>query len=151
MDDPRSGAMRGLAFHRRHAGRCRWHGGTSFVSRLHRNAKCLRASRDGSRLRGHSAGSYDLSSDDLRDDTGLCRYRPTDNCKSGKPRLQRQPIYEALAVQDGIHLPTAEARQQHGQRRVWFECCARRPSRCRPIVRFRRACSACARANSELG
>jgi len=33
-------------------------------------------------------------------------------------RLQRQPIYEALAVQDGIHLPTAETRQQHGQRRV---------------------------------
>lgn len=33
-------------------------------------------------------------------------------------RLQRQPIYEALAVQDGIHLPTAEGRQQHGQRRV---------------------------------
>ena len=33
-------------------------------------------------------------------------------------RLQPQPIYEALAVQDGIHLPTAEARQQHGQRRV---------------------------------
>jgi CIC family chloride channel protein len=32
--------------------------------------------------------------------------------------LQRPPIYEALAVQDGIHLPTAEARQQHGQRRV---------------------------------
>jgi chloride channel protein, CIC family len=33
-------------------------------------------------------------------------------------RLQRQPTYEALAVQDGIHLPTAEARQQHSQRRV---------------------------------
>jgi len=33
-------------------------------------------------------------------------------------RLQRQPIYEALAVQDGIHLPTAEGRQQHGQRQV---------------------------------
>jgi CIC family chloride channel protein len=33
-------------------------------------------------------------------------------------RLQRQPIYEALAVQDGIHLPTAEARQRHGQRQV---------------------------------
>ena len=33
-------------------------------------------------------------------------------------RLQRQPIYEALAVQDGIHLPTAEARQHHGQRLV---------------------------------
>src|SRR5271166_667724 len=33
-------------------------------------------------------------------------------------RLQRQPIYEALAVQDGIHLPTAEMRQRHGQRPV---------------------------------
>jgi CIC family chloride channel protein len=33
-------------------------------------------------------------------------------------RLQRQPIYEALAVQDGIHLPTAEARQQHDRRQV---------------------------------
>jgi len=33
-------------------------------------------------------------------------------------RLQHEPIYEALAVQDGIHLPTAEARQRHGQRRV---------------------------------
>jgi len=35
-----------------------WARGTSFVSRLHRNARCLRASRDGSRLRGHSARSY---------------------------------------------------------------------------------------------
>jgi chloride channel protein, CIC family len=33
-------------------------------------------------------------------------------------RLQRQPIYEALAVQDGIHLPTAEARRQRDHRRV---------------------------------
>jgi CIC family chloride channel protein len=33
-------------------------------------------------------------------------------------RLQRQPIYEALAIQDGIHLPTAEARQHHGQHQV---------------------------------
>jgi len=33
-------------------------------------------------------------------------------------RLQRQPIYEALAVQDGIHLPTAETRHRHGQRQV---------------------------------
>jgi chloride channel protein, CIC family len=33
-------------------------------------------------------------------------------------RLQRQPIYDALAVQDGIHLPTAETRERHGQRRV---------------------------------
>jgi CIC family chloride channel protein len=33
-------------------------------------------------------------------------------------RLQRQPIYEALAVQDGIHLPTAESRQRSDRRRV---------------------------------
>jgi chloride channel protein, CIC family len=33
-------------------------------------------------------------------------------------RLQRQPIYQALAIQDGIHLPGAEARQAYGQRQV---------------------------------
>src|SRR6267142_737858 len=33
-------------------------------------------------------------------------------------RFQKQPIYEVLAHQDGIHLPTAETRQQGGQRRV---------------------------------
>ena len=33
-------------------------------------------------------------------------------------RLQREPIYEALAVQDGIHLPTAETRQRHGHRQI---------------------------------
>lgn len=33
-------------------------------------------------------------------------------------RLQRQPIYEALAVQDGIHLPHAETRQRHRDRQV---------------------------------
>jgi CIC family chloride channel protein len=33
-------------------------------------------------------------------------------------RLQRQPIYEALAVQDGIHLPGPETHQRHGQRLV---------------------------------
>ena len=33
-------------------------------------------------------------------------------------RLQHEPIYEALAVQDGIHLPTAKTRQRSGQRRV---------------------------------
>jgi len=32
--------------------------------------------------------------------------------------LQHEPIYEALAVQDGIHLPTAKTRQRSGQRRV---------------------------------
>src|SRR6266581_8802239 len=33
-------------------------------------------------------------------------------------RLQRQPIYEVLAQQDGIHLPRAETRQLEGQRQV---------------------------------
>ena len=33
-------------------------------------------------------------------------------------RFQKQPIYEVLAHQDGIHLPTSESRQQEGQRRV---------------------------------
>jgi chloride channel protein, CIC family len=33
-------------------------------------------------------------------------------------RLQREPIYEALAVQDGIHLPTAQTHQRRGRRQV---------------------------------
>jgi CIC family chloride channel protein len=33
-------------------------------------------------------------------------------------RLQHEPIYDALAVQDGIHLPTAETRRRHGRRQV---------------------------------
>jgi chloride channel protein, CIC family len=33
-------------------------------------------------------------------------------------RIQKQPIYEVLAHQDGIHLPKSETRQQEGQRQV---------------------------------
>src|SRR5882762_4687780 len=33
--------------------------------------------------------------------------------------FQRQPIYEVLAYQDGIHLPSAESRVSSGQRRVF--------------------------------
>src|SRR5580693_9470717 len=33
-------------------------------------------------------------------------------------QLQHEPIYEALAIQDGIHLPSAGARQRSGQRRA---------------------------------
>jgi CIC family chloride channel protein len=33
-------------------------------------------------------------------------------------RLQREPIYEALAVQDGIHLPTAASRHRHDRLRI---------------------------------
>src|SRR5713226_7714626 len=34
-------------------------------------------------------------------------------------RFQRQPIYEVLTYQDGIHLPSAESRISSGQRRVF--------------------------------
>src|SRR5208282_3662661 len=33
-------------------------------------------------------------------------------------QLQHEPIYEALAVQDGIHLPSAETRKRSGERQV---------------------------------
>jgi len=33
-------------------------------------------------------------------------------------RLQHEPIYEALAVQDGIHLPGPKGRQRRGQRQI---------------------------------
>lgn len=33
-------------------------------------------------------------------------------------RLKKQPIYEGLAIQDGIHLPSSESRQRHVQRQV---------------------------------
>jgi CIC family chloride channel protein len=33
-------------------------------------------------------------------------------------RLQKQPIYEALAIQDGIHLPSAESRQRRTPRQI---------------------------------
>ena len=33
-------------------------------------------------------------------------------------RFQRIPIYEALAGQDGVHLPTAESRSNHGRIRI---------------------------------
>jgi len=33
-------------------------------------------------------------------------------------RLQKEPIYEGLAVQDGIHLPSPDMRQRYGQRQV---------------------------------
>ncbi|HEX3472395.1 MAG TPA: chloride channel protein, partial [Silvibacterium sp.] len=33
-------------------------------------------------------------------------------------RFQKQPIYEALAIQDGVHLPSAESRHWRGQRQI---------------------------------
>jgi CIC family chloride channel protein len=33
-------------------------------------------------------------------------------------RLQKQPIYDALAIQDGIHLPSAESRHGREQRKI---------------------------------
>jgi CIC family chloride channel protein len=34
-------------------------------------------------------------------------------------RLQKQPVYEALAHQDGIHLPGSKSREEFGQRKVF--------------------------------
>jgi CIC family chloride channel protein len=34
-------------------------------------------------------------------------------------RLQHMPVYEALAIQDGVHLPLAESRQRSGERQVF--------------------------------
>src|SRR5436190_15278591 len=34
-------------------------------------------------------------------------------------RLQHTPVYEALAIQDGVHLPSAESRQRSGERQVF--------------------------------
>jgi CIC family chloride channel protein len=45
-------------------------------------------------------------------------------------RLQRQPIYEALAMQEGVHLPCAETRQREGRRPV--SLAMRPPSRLLP-------------------
>jgi CIC family chloride channel protein len=33
-------------------------------------------------------------------------------------RLQKKTIYDALSLQDGVHLPTAETLREHGQRQV---------------------------------
>ena len=33
-------------------------------------------------------------------------------------RFQKQPLYQALAIQDGVHLPTAESRQSRVERQV---------------------------------
>ena len=50
-------------------------------------------------------------------------------------RLQQEPIYEALAVQDGIHLPTAKTRQRPGQSSGSASHARLRPSCCQPRSR----------------
>lgn len=59
--------------------------GASFAAHLHSDAGRLCASGDGSCLRGDSPRSDDLGANDLRDDAGLCGYRPIDDCEPGKP------------------------------------------------------------------
>src|ERR1019366_62250 len=71
--------------HRRHVGRRGGHRGASFVARPYSHTGRLCAGGNGSSLRGHRARSYDFSGDDLRDDAGLCRHRPADDCESGEP------------------------------------------------------------------
>ena len=71
--------------HWRDVGRGCRHGGTSFLACLHRDSGCLCISRDGRGLCGYRARSDDLGADDLRDDAGLCRHRPADDCELGEP------------------------------------------------------------------
>ena len=71
--------------HRRNVGWCRGDRGTSYVTRLHRSARCIRIGRDGRGLRGYRACSYDLGADDLRDDARLCGHRSIDDFKLGEP------------------------------------------------------------------
>jgi len=55
-------------------------------------------------------------------------------------RLQRTPIYEALAIQDGIHLPSAETRTSAKS----GSSCGLRPIRCRRLFQSRKRLSCCA-------
>ena len=59
--------------------------GTSFTASVHRDGGRLCASRNGRRLCGYCARSYDLGLDDLRDDTGLRGHRPADDRQFGEP------------------------------------------------------------------
>ena len=85
-------------------------------------AGSLRAGGHGSGLRRSGAHAHDLGAHHLRDDPGLRRHCPPDDRQPGQPlrRLapQHEPIYEALAVQDGIHLPSARTRLRLDQRTV---------------------------------
>ena len=58
---------------------------SSFVSCFHRYAGRLCTRRYGRSLCGHRARADDFSSDDLRDDAGLCSDRPAHDCQPGKP------------------------------------------------------------------
>jgi len=62
----------------------RWDRGASFLSGVHRDARSIRTGRDGRGVRGGCARSHDFGADDLRDDAGLCRDRPADDCESGE-------------------------------------------------------------------
>ena len=65
-------------------------------------------------------------------------------------RLQHEPIYEALAVQDGIHLPTSGTRQRHGRRQV-VKVMQKRAGCCLPRSPFGKHGNGFTQANPDRG
>jgi len=71
-----------------------------------------------------------------------------DDCKHDQllhlSRFQKQPIYEALAHQDGIHLPSHSTRNEPNQRTV-LQIMRKTPE----ILPAEMACRGCDRTNSR--
>jgi len=100
----------------------RWDRGASFLSGVHRDARSIRTGRDGAVFAGvvRAPMTSVLMIFEMTQDYAVIVPLMIANLVSLfiASRLQHEPIYEALAVQDGIHLPTAKTRQRPGQRRV---------------------------------
>jgi hypothetical protein len=93
--------------------RC-WRGGAFAVSRKHGKSRRLCTGGYGYGICGHRSHTADFGHYDLRDDQGLLHHRPADDLQYDwffiSQKVQPEPIYEALAHQEGVHLPT------HGKR-----------------------------------
>ena len=103
--------------HRRDDGRggrrCRPH----VVPRLHGGPRRVCARRHGNRVRRNRAYAADVGVHDFRDHTRLYDHRSADDLQPDRvlhfvTSSREQPIYEALAYQEGVHLPTAHSRSE---------------------------------------
>ena len=81
----------------------------------HGRTRRVCARRDGHGVRRHHPHAADVRDHDLRGDAELHDHRAADDLESHRvlhlATLQHEPIYEALARQDGLHLPTGAFRQ----------------------------------------
>ncbi len=84
------------------------------VSRQHGKSRRLCPGGYGYGIYGHRSHTADFGHYDLRDDTGLLHHCPADDLQYDQffisKKLQPEAIYEALAHQEGVHLPG------HGER-----------------------------------